>query len=65
MLKLIMQPIILNFTDVIFVHVHIDFVDYAVFAFVRKINSRLGTVEADRFLLPYCLNSEFMHLLYV
>ena len=31
-----MQPITLNFTDVIFVHAHIDFVDHAVFTFVRK-----------------------------
>ena len=36
MLKLIMQPITLNFTDVMFVHAHIDFVDHAVFAFVEK-----------------------------
>ena len=39
-----------NFTDVIFVHAHIDFVGHAVFAFVRKINIRLGTAEADHVL---------------
>ena len=36
LLKLIMQPITLNFTDIIFVHAYIDFVDHAVFAFVEK-----------------------------
>ena len=43
-------------------YAHIDSVDHAVFAFIRKINSRLGTAEADRILLQYCLNLEFMHL---
>ena len=36
LLKLIMQPITLKFTDVMFVHVHIDFVDHAVLTFVGK-----------------------------
>ena len=36
LLKLIMQPITLKFTDVMFVHAHIDFVDHAVFTFVGK-----------------------------
>ena len=36
LLKLIMQPIILNFTDVMFMHAHIDFVVHAVFALVKK-----------------------------
>ena len=36
LLKLVMQPITLNFTDVMFVHAYIDFVDHAVFAFVEK-----------------------------
>ena len=44
-----MQPITLNFTDVMFVHAHIDYVDHTVFAFVERINSRLGTEEVDRF----------------
>ena len=47
--KLIMQPITLNFTGVMFVHAHIDFVDHAVFEFVGKINSRPRTAEVDRF----------------
>ena len=36
LLKLIMQAITLKFSDVIFVHAHIDFVDHAVFKFVEK-----------------------------
>ena len=44
-------------------HAHNDFV--AVSQFVRKIDSRLGTAEADRTLLQYCLNLEFTHHLYV
>ena len=63
LLKLIMQPITLIFTDIMFVHAYIDFVDHAVFAFVRKINSRLGIAEADHVLFQYCLNLEFMHII--
>ena len=65
LLELIMEPITLIFTDVMFVHAHIDFVDHAVLVFARKINGRLGTAEADHVLLQYCLNLEFMHILYV
>ena len=36
LLKLIMQPITLNFTDVMFMHANIDFVVHAVFALVKK-----------------------------
>ena len=65
LLKLIMQPITLILQTSHSCMRTLILVGHAVFPFLRKINSRPRTAEADRILLQYCLNLEFMHLLCV